>query len=209
MSVNDLYTVEMRYLVDAKVLTSTYGYRATFAETPAALAASLARAFIADIIPEMLAVWTTDVELMSIYVLGINPTGRLPDEDHFEATTGSIVDDTYPNNRPYVIKQITDALNSKHNGRIYMSGFGHGNVTAQTLNLAFMTGPLQALLDVLVEDVVDPDEITRIWRPCVVNRVFEGIPVSPPLFSDVVQLTANATIFSQRRRITPRTNIAV
>lgn len=208
MAVDDVFTIEVRYLIDAKVCSSIFAYKPTFAEEPNGIAASLSRAFQTDIIPELLAVWTTDVQLLSVYALGINPAGRVPSEDQFEADFGTIIDDTYPNNRPYVIKQITDAPKSKHNGRIYMSGFGHGNVTAQVLNLAFMTGPLQALIDVLVETIVDPDEITRIWSPIVVNRIVDGVPVVPPSFFDVIQLTANATIFSQRRRVTPRTNIA-
>lgn len=208
MAVNDLFTIEVRYLIDAKVCSSTFAYRTTFAEELVGIAASLSRAFQNDILPELLDVWTTDVQLMSVYALGINPKGLVPSEDQFEADFGTIVDDTYPNNRPYVIKQVTDAPNSKHNGRIYMSGFGHGNVTAQILNLAFTTGPLQALIDVLVADIVDPDEITRIWAPVVVNRMVDAIKVDPPEFFKVVSITSNATIFSQRRRVTPRTNIA-
>lgn len=206
MAVNDLFTVEMRYLSDAREMSSVFAYRATFGEAVVPMSRSLDRAFNADIIPEVLATWTTEVQLMSTYVLGINPAGRIPSYTYQTADFGTIVDDTYPNNRTYVIKQITNAPNSKHNGRIYMSGFGHGNVTAQILNAAYLDGVVQDLIDVLVADIVDPDEASRIWRPVVVNRVVLGVPVVPPGFFDVEALTANATIFSQRRRTTPRTN---
>lgn len=206
MAVNDLFTVRVKYLVQSKVCTSTYGYRATFTEEPLPMSRSLARAFNADIIPAMLDVWTTQTQLMSIYVLGINPKGRIPDYDLFEDDFGTIVDDPFPNNRPYVLKQLTDAPNSKLNGRVYMSGFGYDNVTAQVLNLAFLAGPVADFATALKTTIVDPDEITRIWQPVVVHRTFAGFPVVPPGFFDVVNVVSNDTIFSQRRRITPQTN---
>lgn len=206
MAIGDLFTVQTRYLVDAKVCTSTFAYRATFSEEPIPMSRSVLRAFNADIMPEMFDVWTSSVQLLSMYALGVNPNGRIPDEDHFTDDFGTIIDNTFPNNRPYVLKQITDAPNSKHNGRVYMSGFGSGNVTAQVLNLAFLSGPLAALVTVLEGTIVDPDEITRIWQPCVLTRIVDGVPVTPPTSFDVVNVVSTSTIFSQRRRITPRTN---
>lgn len=206
MAVNDLFTVEMRYLSDAREMSSVFAYRATFSEAVIALSRSLDRAFQADIIPELLASWADDVQLLSTYVLAINPAGKIPSYTYNTADFGTILGTAFPNNRPYVIKQVTDAPNSKHNGRIYMSGFATVNTTAQILNAAYLTGPVQALIDVLVADVVDPDSASRIWRPVVINRVIDGVPQIPPGFFDVEAITVNSTIFSQRRRRTVRTN---
>lgn len=207
MAVNDLFTIQIRYLVDSRVLTSTYAYRSTFTEEPVPMTRSLARAFNEDIMPEMMDVWSDEVQFLSSYSLGVVPAGRIPNEDYFQADFGDIVGEPYPNNRPYVLQQVTDSPNSKHNGRIYMSGFAKSNVTAQVLNLAFMSGPLAALVLKLQATIADPDELTRIWQPVVLVRSVLGVPQIPPTYNDVVNVISTSTIFSQRRRITRRTNI--
>lgn len=209
MAINDLFTVQYRYLLSARVCTGIVAYRATFAEVLSTLSRSLDRAFNDEIVPLLQACWSNEVSIQSTYVLGVNPAGKIPSYTYQTDDTGSIAAQAYPGDSPLVIKMITDAPNSRHNGRLYLSGFADTNVTAQVLNAAYLAGPLAALATALKGTIVDPDSASRIWQPVVLTREDLGIPIIPPTSFDVINTVTQNTIFSQRRRRTRRTEIGV
>ena len=208
MAINDVYLLQVRYTIQQKECTINQGYRQSVGAAATDITRILIDAWRADVEPALLDVWTTEVQLQSIYALQVNPPGAIPAERSVVDTFGTAVGDTYPNDAPYVYSLITDSNSSKNNGRLFINGFSENEVSNQLLDPTFMSGEVQTLGDALVNDIANPVPATQEFAPVVINRVDDGVKITPPTSNDVIQIRATGIIYSQRRRRTVKTGTA-
>lgn len=202
MSVGDLWAVKIEYFVQGRVCSVNLAYRSEHSNPGPGIARSVEDAFIADVIPALEDVWSVDVETQMIYVHGVNPAGLIPAYTHFVAQAGNRLGGAMPNDSPSVITLVTDAPNSKHNGRVYISGISETDVDSQVLTPAFRAAQWADLGDALVADITDPAVPANIYSAVVLNRMVLGVPVTPPSSFGVASFAENGNIVSQRRRRT-------
>ena len=208
MTVGDTFLMQVRTTLQQRPITNNFGYQQTSGADRPSICQSLTRAFAADIMPLLQAVWSSDVGVQSIYGLSLNPPGRVPSEVSFVDQAGTDIADAYPADSAWVIRLVTQSIDSKNNGRQYMAGIAEVNVTNQSVNGTFLATIVQPLLNVLTADISDPDDTSVKFTLAVVNKVDAGVPVSPPTSSLIASAFVSPTMYTQRRRRTSKTGLA-
>lgn len=209
MAVDDLIAVRTQFLVQGRVCSFNLAYATDFTEELATVARACDRAFNADVVPEMLLMWSVNVRLQSTYCLRVNPPGAVPSYTYQTSDVGARLGNAMPNDSPYVISLKTNAPNSKFNGRCYVSGYSEDDADTQQLAAAYKAGAAEDFAVAITSNIVDPDLASRIFRPVVLNRMNAGVPISPPLHYDITNWDISGIIYSQRRRRTKMTEVGV
>lgn len=209
MPVGDLYALKFNYFVQGRVCSINLGYRDLNAGLVHLQAKVLADAFDNSLLALFQNVFSVDVQIQSLYVLGVNPKGNIPEMRNYLDINGLRPGTAMPNDSPVIISLTTDAPNSKHNGRIYLSGISETDVENQKVTPAFQGSQLEDLADALKTDIEDTDAPVSEFEPSVLVRQADGIPVTPPSSHGVIGWAMNGIIYSQRRRRTKRNEIGV
>lgn len=209
MPVGDLYALKFTYCVQARCCSMNLGYRDLNAGLTHEQAEVVANAFDNSLLDLILDVMSVDVQAQSLYVLGVNPAGNIPFVRNYLDKNGTRAGTAMPNDSPFIISLITDAPNSKHNGRVYISGLSEDDVENQKLLPAFLAGAVDALAEALIVEIEDTDAPVSDFEPSVLVRQADGIPVSPPSSHGVIAWNSNGIIYSQRRRRTKMREIGV
>jgi len=205
MSVGDVFTVQVQYDNQGRKFTNNYAYRQTGGPDVPTIAERLAIAFNEDVIPDIQAALSAEVDIQCVYVLRVLPTAGIPHTLALTGISGTIVGASMPNDSPMVFKIQVTAASSKKNGRTYITGIPASAVTNGILNGAYLGGAAQDLATQLEAVIFPAVDVTQTFQPVVINRVALGIPLDPIQHSDVDIVIIRQDIFSQRRRRTRRT----
>jgi len=208
MTVGDTFLLQLRTTLQKRGITNNFGYQQSSGADSTSICQSLTRAFNGEVLLAIQNVLSEDVGIESIYALSLNPPGRVPSELSFIEQTGAIVGEAYPADSCFVLRMVTEADSSKDNGRIFMSGINEINVTAQSVDPVFLSGPIVSLITALVGDISDPDDTSVKFRCAVVNRIDEGEKVTPPTSNKVESIFVSPVLYTQRRRRTSKTGLA-
>ncbi len=205
MAVNDVFTCQVQYIVQDKKCTINLAYKQTAGPDSDTIAFDVADAWNDRNMAAFLECITGGCAVQCIYVLRILPAAGIPGILNLDSIVGLATGSAMPNDSPYVYKLRTDAITTKKNGRVYITGVSADDVAAGVLSAAFVAGDA-ATFGVRLQSTMTPiSDPSKIFTPVVVNRVAAGVPLVPVQSSTVNLAVLRVDIFSQRRRRTPRT----
>ena len=171
------------------------------------LASDCNDAWLTDVLPTFADLLSTEITLQCLYCRRVAPAPGVPDTLNFISEAGTRAGDPIPNDSPYVIRQITDALSSKANGRQFISGVSQTDTLAGVLTAAYIAGPLAAYLTQALLDISPPSDLTIDFQPSVICRIVDGLPLDPPVANRIIAVSNDTFIKSQRRRRTRNTEV--
>ena len=202
MAIGDLYTARFRFESKSSGMITSMSYKQTAGTNDADTMSDLAVAIGVKVEAPFKLILSRDVEFTGIEVnqtVGLNET---PGLTRFELPNiGDNASDAIPMGGCCVMSILTDAPNSKFNGRMFVSGIPESS----ELNGA-VTAP--AIADMNALGAVLDDTITSVgpggatFVPSVISRFKDGIKRAVPIAFKVLSITADAFIKNQRRRNT-------
>lgn len=146
-------------------------------------------------------------EIDSVVTRAITNDIDVPGITNMNLIDGAILSPPLPNNMAAVIKQITNAPNAKHNGRMFIPGIAESSMDGGTLSAAAV-----ALLDTFAVAMTDQITLTTpedaVFDPGVISRRENGLQRVDPVFFSAVQYVTSIQLRQQRRRTTERKGIS-
>jgi hypothetical protein len=122
------------------------------------------------------------------------------------AQAGQRVGPSLPSNNCVLIGLSQGLFAAKHNGRIFIPGLAEGDSVVGNLLTAYQTGPLQAFVDAIADQLAEESAGTGRWNLGVINTLI--LNASPPIkdwqsaFSQVITVNGSPIIAGQKRRQT-------
>lgn len=209
MAVGNVYNVQLQLLIDNRKCTIAVDYRQATGPNDPRVPETLANEFNITVVPDIVAALGNDVAFQCIYVRNQKSFGGVdpPFELALSGVVGGQATRSINSNSAAVLRQLTNAADQRHNGRIFLPGIPLGQVTDSVINDAFVTGTLQGAIDAMSITLTSAIPIAVDWEPVVIQRFAGGVPTVPPITHDVTEALALGVIYSQKRRRTKRTGI--
>lgn len=160
-----------------------------------------------DYISLLMLALSENVELDNITTSCVTADDEIPGFSNYNNVIGALLFKPLPANMAACIKQVTEAPNAKHNGRMFIAGCPEnsqagGNFTgAQTTLLN--TFATQLMVDLAVDS---PDDAE--FHPGVISRYEGGSKRPTPVFYRAASYSADVNMRQQRRRTTERLGIS-
>ena len=208
MAINDFFQTTAQIQMQGRQTLLQYAYRQFGGADAPNVAAQLNSAWEDDVLPELLDMLGTDVQVQCVYSRQVEVGNGIPCTLNFEAKVGTTASTSYPGNSPFVIKRPTTSLSSRANGRQYISGVAKEFVTNGGLSIGFLTTELVAYIAAIGAMITSTIDVTYTFDPGVISFVLAGAPRVPPVFHGVGLGISDGEIKSQRRRRSRRTQIA-
>lgn len=203
MAIGDLYVLRVNYhLPDAEVSIGL-GYKQSAGTNDKDTLQSAVDFWVANSLTIFRNCLAADVEVDQVRMDQVEPGNELPGFDNLVGLPGTVAGQALPSGSASVISWVTDAPNSKHNGRIYIAGVSENEVDNGLISAA------QIALNVLLSNELQTDLLTSspqdaVFVPNTISRVLNGAPRVPPVGFEILSGVIRLPMFSQRRRITSR-----
>lgn len=201
MAVDDLYRLTIQIETPGSCAEINLGYEMTSGTNePYTLENATADA-IAVMNTQLIALLAADTFIRRYTMVPITDPLDVIGYTDLDASVGTVVGDALPANICGVISLPTDAPNSKHNGRIYISG-----VSEEAQDEGVMDAGQMTLMDAFAAKLNDTLDAgtpgDAIFTPAVISYVEDGVPRVPPVGFTVGTPIAKSTLRQQRRRKT-------
>jgi hypothetical protein len=207
MAVGDLYKLDLHLHLLGGDASIALGYRQTAGASGVDTLQSAVEFFQANYVTDFLAVLAQDVELDQIRMDQVSAGDEIPGFVNLVGLPGTRVGQALPAGAAAVITWVTDAPNSKHNGRSYIPGISEDDVAAGSFD-----APILALLSTLATlwqtDLPTSLPETAVYELVTISRVEGGVPRVPPVGFQVQSAVIRQIVYSQRRRITKRLGVS-
>jgi len=203
MAIGDLYVLRVNYhLPDAQVSIG-HGYKQSAGVNDKDTLQSAVDFWVANSLTFLRNCLAADVEVDQVRMDQVEPGNELPGFDNLVGLPGTVTGQALPSGSASVLSWVTDAPNSKHNGRMYIAGVSENEVVNGLLTAA------QSAMQILLADELQTDLLTSlpqtaVFVPNVISRVLNGAPRVPPVGFEILSGVVRLPLFSQRRRITSR-----
>lgn len=202
MAINDLYTIHFRFEGAGAGFTTKMDYQQTGGTNDQNTLTDLCTnvsVLVEDAFKDCLSNQISFNAMEAFQVVGANETPGLL---RFETpNSGTVVSESLPMGGAAVLSILTDAPNSKHNGRMFVGGIpesfeANGALTAPAIAL------YQTLADGLSASPAPVGPGLALFTPGVISRIVDGVPRVPPIMFDVDTITPDGFVKNQRRRNT-------
>jgi len=204
---NDLYQLKVHYQVADAFCQFTMGYRmgdGTYTvDTPFAVIEK----YVASYLPSLLQAISTQCEVDHITFGPIGISTELAAFGNMDNADGVLVGDALPANMCAIIHLGTVAPNSKHNGRIFISGVPE-DVQFEGIMTAPQLQRVQDFADLLFNPLVPDSPEDTDFAPVVISRFVDGVKRVPPVAFDILAPLAKGELRQQQRRTTDRLGIS-
>jgi hypothetical protein len=199
MAIGDLYEMVTYVRTAERPMQFTFGYRMEAGTINPDSMPKAALKFSQDMLDTYILCCATGLEVDKVEMRPVTNTTDLIGGILFNNKVGTLIGDPLPNSSNPVIHLLTNAPNSKHNGRMFVPGCpeeanedGDVSVVQQALLNTFGTG---LLLD-LIPDFGETAEYT----PVVISRYLAGVKRTPPIGHTLVSAIARPFFRQQRKR---------
>jgi len=207
MAIGDLYKMQISYNLPDSEVSIGLGYRQNAGTNGINTLQSAVDFFVANRLVDLNNVIGNDCFTDQVRMDQVSVGDEQPGLSNSVGVVGNRPNKSLPAGMAAVITWITDAPNSKHNGRIYIAGITEGDIENAGLIAAIKT-LLATLATNWRVDLPTSLPETAVFELVAISRVEDGVPRVPPIgFKVVSSLTRNAP-YSQRRRITKRLGIS-
>jgi len=200
MSLNTdyVYQTSIQYAISGNRLScNLYHYQNTVVS--AAPSQALCTAVVTTLIPQFKACTSQDVHFQQVYTRAIIKETSNPYSQPLTDQSGTLQYDSIPSNIPAVIRLYQLETGGRHNGRIFLSGVSENDVTDSYITDAAYTGHWSTLLANLGATLTNG--AGDVWWPCVLEKVRNGLPITPVAYA-VQEVILNRALASMRRRTT-------
>ncbi len=202
MAINDLYTAVFQFEGAGSGFQTSFHYVQDAGtndnQTLNALATSIAIAVEDD----MKAILPIDIDFVGISVHQVTGSNEIPGFTRFQQpNAGTFGGSSLPLGGSAVFSWLTDAPNSKHNGRMYFGGVSKTASEEGELTAGYKTAAATAIASLLL----DLDNIgvgNADFKAVTISRVLAGVPRVPPVGFLILSGAVDSFVKNQRRRIT-------
>lgn len=201
MAVNDLYELTVFMSSTSASATIVLGYKQDGGSNDAETLKSACQFFAANQLLAMRACLAVDVDLNQVNMHQVSAGDEIPGIHPFIALGGLRTGDSLPFNAAAVATKITDAPNSRFNGRYYMPGISEADQDDGTLNAAILALLVLWNNEILVTLQTSLPQ-TATFEAVVISRVDGGVPRVPPIGFNVDSMIQRVALKQQRRRTT-------
>lgn len=210
MAVGEIYAFQVQTEIQARKTTNNLGYRQVIGDAVNNIPFLINEAWNDDIRPAYLDVLSSDATYNCTYCSGLLPGQTVPDERAAGDQNGNRSPNAQPNDNTLNFNLTTDSNSSKDNGIIFISGVSDADVTPLgDLDTVFLNTQVLALAIALQAPLAAPLGNNQVWELVVIDRVFSGIPLTPPTAHTVVDITPKSFFLTQSRRRTRETKIGI
>lgn len=196
MAQGDIYGTRTQFRSKGRVWTVNLYYKDDTGLPELDAANDLAVASNTTLGPLFDAARAADTTREGTYAWKITAGTGMPDKVSDASVPGGITGQALPPNTCIVYSLKTNDPAAKRNGRIYLAGIAHSEVT---------NGQITDITDAKYENI--RTQLQQIlsgaagtWQPVILRRVLNGAPLVPPVGSDVSSCSVSAILYSQRRR---------
>lgn len=194
------YSIQVDLMVTDVPCTFGLKYRLESGSPPGFPALDLVTTFVTTIVPALLDVLSSGVQLQRIIGRCLRPDDGVPYEANFDETNvGTAAAEPLPPSIAMLVKLKTISPNSRNNGHFYLPGLPEVKWVNGVWVAAFLStevAALLALLNVAMGSATPGVE----YRPVVLSRYLEGEKLDDPVSFDVQTATVGTKISQQRRR---------
>lgn len=199
MAIGDLYEITTHVRTAEGVMQFTFGYLMEAGVlNPTSLIRGALKFGQVKLDKYVLAV-SDDVEVDKVEMRAVTNVNDIPGFVNFNNLEGVLIGQAVPNNSAAVVHLLTNAPNSKHNGRMYIPGLREVDQQDGTIEAGEIT-LLNAFGSVLTLDLIPDGGETAEFAPVVISRFVGGVKRTPPIGHHLVSATARGAMKQQRRR---------
>jgi len=203
----DLYELTIYYSVEQTECQMSIGYRQDGGSFGVDTATAVCVEFVASFIPTLLATLSSAVQVDEVKFVPITNLTELAGAAAIVAAPGTLGANPLPANMCGIISIKTNAPNSKHNGRMFVSGLPEdGQFEGQ------LTGPqLTALQDwatIIFNDIQPSAPEDAEFNPVVISRIEDGVKRVPPVGFDFKTPVAKIDMRQQQQRLGTRRGLS-
>lgn len=199
MAIGDLYIARTHVRTAEGVMQFSFGYLMDAGTYTAVTGVKAALHFAQTKLDKYVLAVSDQVEVDKVHFDCVTNFVDIPGFVNFDNLEGALVGDALPNSSAAVLKLVTTAPNSKHNGRMYIPGVREGDADDGVLD-----APTQALINtfgtVLELDLAAIPTETAEFTPVVISRFLDGIKRVPPLGFNLLSAVVDPNMKQQRRR---------
>ena len=208
MAKDDIYLLTCHYQSNTAICQFGMHYRMGDGTYGTSTALAVCTKFVDDFVPLLLLALSDQVEIDQI---AFNPIAKLSNElssvADLNGADGAVVEEAMPANMCALIHLPTVAPNSKHNGRIYLSGVSEDAIVAGLIDTAPLA-LIQTFATKLFDPIVPDSPEDADFAPIVLSRFLDGVKRVPPVGFDILEPIAKNEPRQQQSRLTPRRGLA-
>lgn len=208
MAKDDLYLLKVIYNSHDAQCQFGIGYRMGDGTYGVDTAFAVIEKFKASFLPSLQQALSDDVQFQQIDFGPIGISTELGSFGNMVTVDGQIANPSLPANMAAVIHFGTVAPNSKHNGRIYISGVPETNQFEGTMTAGQVT-LLQDFADLLFGSLVPDSPEDSDFSPVVISRFVDGVKRVPPVGFDMLLPIVQPDLRQQQSRTTDRVGLSI
>lgn len=202
VATNDLYRANYRFEGEGSGFTVGIGFRQVSGTNDENTLQDLCDVLFIMSTDEFLAILSDGINQTGIEVFQVTGSNETPGRLALpQPNSGTVVSDALPMGGALVLSLLTNAPNSRFNGRIYIAGIPESGQDEGQLESAYITDAI-ALAAVLDDQTIPLGPGSAVFKPVVISRWDEGIKRVPPVGFDVLSISVNSFVKNQRRRNT-------
>jgi len=201
MAVNDLYELTIYMSSTSAHARIVLGYKQTGRSNDAETLKSACEFFAVNQLLVLRNCLALDVDLNELQMHQVTVGNEIPGIHPFIALAGLRTGSSLPFGAAAVATKITDAPNSRFNGRYYLPGISEDDQDDGTLNAAILALLVLWNAQILVTLPTSLPQ-TATFEANVISRFDGGVPRVPPIGFNVESMVQRVNLKQQRRRIT-------
>ncbi len=207
MAVGDFYLLTVHMKVNDSINQFGLAYEMTDGTYGTETGGKVAALFVADALPLLVLTLSEDCSVDQISFRPLGPSIELAGEANLNGADGLILGQALPANLAAIIHLPTEAPNSKHNGRIFVSGLPEAQINVGKFSAAQLT-LLQTFATELLEVLKPTAPEDAEFTPVVISRFENKIKRVPPVAFNIKLPVAKDTPRQQRSRMTERLGLS-
>jgi len=207
MAVGDLYKLRVDYALPEGPVSIGLGYRQKSGANGPATLQSAVDFFNANKLIALSNVLAVNTSIDQIRMDQVSTGNDIPGFVNIGFLLGNRMGNAIPAGGAAVVSWITDAPNSKNNGRVFIAGISESDIVSSVLTASILTA-LVAFVDEMLLDLLTSLPEDAVFELVTISRVLNGVPRVPPIGFKVESGLVRSIPFSQRRRITKRLGIS-
>jgi len=201
VAIGDLYTLSLFVDTNGNPTENVLGFEQISGGNGADTLEALAQAWIDNASTALRACLSDEAEFSRVLVNTVTANDEVPgliDNINF---VGTNVGEALPANMAACFNLMTDAPNSKHNGRIFLAGCPENEQAEGTWDPAMVT-LLNFFAVKLGNNLIPSAPEDSEFKPVVISRFLNGIKRVPPIAFTMLTATARVDLRQQRGRKT-------
>lgn len=200
MAVGDLYSLQVGINGVGRASSVALGYRQTVGTNDSQTLQSAVDFFVTNFLTVLKNVISVDAEIGQVRMDQVTVGDEVSGIDELSGQVGAVTGAITAEGGAAVITWVTDAPNSKHNGRTYLPGVSEDEVIASVIS------PAQSGVNILLANKWDDDLLTSlpqtaVFERVVISRILNGAPRVPPVGFKVTSNVVRLPMYTQSRRI--------